>query len=642
MQSHVDHGRGNRGRALALFALAALLLAGLAASPAAAQSKTLQWQRLDTDITVLLNGDLEIVETNIIYFTSGSFSFGYRDIDLSRLDSVRDVRVTDDIGRPLRFEQSSDGNIFRIKYYFPTATRETRTFKLRYIVRGAVRYYEGGDQVYWAGVYADRNGFPVESARITVRLPDGATATIADAYGPQARVTGEGENLVVAEALTAIPSGQDFEIRVQFPHGIVQGQPSAWQAAFDRQREFEETVKPVINLIVLLVSLVILFGGPALAVVLWYTRGRDPDVGLIADYLNEPPAGITPGVAGTLVDEQADLQDVIATLVDLARRGVLVVEEQGKPNLAGLLTSRDWVFSRGPEFGSALAPHEQKLIKALGLRQKDSVSLSAMRNRFYTKIPGIRNALYNQLVAGGYYQRRPDRVRGAYAALATWLMVVTFVVGCLVVTVALDFTDVGLLLPIGLGATTLAFFIVSGQMPVRTRKGAEAKMRLEAFKRYLQNIEKYTNVQAATEQFEKYLPYAIAFGLDRTWISKFAAVNTPAPTWYVPYGRPRYHRPRGAATPAGAGGGSPLSDIGGAASADGGLSGLDRGLSQGLSSVNAGLTSMFSSVASTFVSTPAPPPGSSSGRSRSGGSRGWSGGGSFGGGSSGRGGGGFG
>ncbi len=641
MRSQVNRARGNRGRLLALFVLAALLFIGLAASPVAAQTRTLEWQRLDTDITVLLNGDVEIVETNVIHFTSGSFSFGYRDIDLSRLDSVRDVQVTDEAGQPLRFEQSTDGSTLRIKYYFPTATRETRTFNLRYTVRGALRYYEAGDQVYWAGVYADRNGFPVQAARITVRLPDGATADIADTYGPPARVTGEGENLVVAEALRAIPSGQDFEIRVQFPHGIVKGQPSAWQAAFDRQREFEETVKPVNNLIVLLVSLLLLFGGPALAVALWYTRGRDPDVGLIADYLNEPPAGITPGVAGTLVDEQADLRDVIATLVDLARRGVLVMEEQGQPNQAGLLTARDWVFSRGPQFDSPLLAHEQKLIEALGLRQNDSVSLSALRNRFYMKIAGINDVLYNQLVAGGYYQRRPDQVRGAYASLATVLMVVTFIVGCLAMTFLIDLADTALLLPMGLGATALAFFIVSGQMPVRTRKGAEARMRLEAFKRYLQNIEKYTNVQAATEQFEKYLPYAIAFGLDRTWISKFAAVDTPAPTWYVPYGRPRYYGPRGPAMPAGAGGSSPLSDVGGAATAGGGLGGLDRGLSQGLSNINSGLTAMFSSVASTFVSTPAPPPGSSSGRA-GGSSRGWSGGGSFGGGSSGRGGGGFG
>jgi len=634
---------GNRvwsgSRAPALLALAALLLAALAASPAAAQAKTIEWQRLDTDITLLPNGDLEIVETNVIRFVSGTFTFGYRDIDLSRLDAISNIRVTDETGGALRFERSSDGSIARIKYYFPPASQETRTFKLFYTVRGAVRYYEDGDQVYWAGVYADRNGFPVRAARITLRLPEGVVATIADAYGPPATVTGQGESLIVAEALSAIPSGQEFEIRAQFPHGLIQGRPSAWQAAFDRQRAFEETVKPTIDLIVLLISLALLFGGPALAAVLWYTRGRDPDVGLIADYLNEPPAGVTPGVAGTLVDERADLQDVIATLVDLARRGILIMEEQGKPNQAGLLTGRDWVFWSGPEFGARLAPHEQKLIEGLGLTGANSVSLSAMRNRFYAKLPGIQSALYDQLVAGGYYQRRPDTVRNVYTGLASALMVLTLIVGCVAMTILTDLTSFALLLPFGLGATTLAFLVIAGQMPVRTRKGAEARMRLLAFRRYLQNIEKYTNVQAASEQFEKYLPYAVAFGLDRTWISKFAAVNTPAPTWYVPYGRPRYYGPRGPAMPAG--GGSPLSDIGGAANAGGGLSGLDRGLSQSLSNINSGLTAMFSSVASAFVSTPAPPPGSSTGRSF-GGSRGWSGGGSFGGGSSGRGGGGFG
>ncbi|MCS7061886.1 MAG: DUF2207 domain-containing protein [Anaerolineae bacterium] len=624
-----------RRRPVVLIILALLAVLGSIAAPALAQTKTLEWQRLDTDITVQINGDLDIVETNVIHFTSGTFSFGYRDIDRDRIESIENVRVTDETGQPLRVEVTSDSDVVRIKYFFPLASREVRTFKLYYTVRGALRYYEGGDQVYWAGVYADRNGFPVQAARITVQLPEGVTAQLVDVYGPPARVTGEGESLVVAEAVEPIPSGQELEIRVQFPHGIVQGQPAAWQAEFDRQRAFEETAKPVLNVLLLLVSLLLLFGGPALAVVLWYVKGRDPHVGLIADYLSEPPADISAALAGTLVDERADLRDVIATLVDLARRGVLIMEEQGKLNQAGLLTNRDWLFARGPQFGSPLAPHEQKLIEALQLTQKESIALSSMRNRFYVHLPAITDALYGQLVAQGYYQRRPDHVRGAYTALATVLMVATFFLCSVGGVFLFEVSDAGFLLPIGLGVTALAFYLVAAQMPVRTRKGAEAKMRLEAFKRYLQNIEKYTDLSTAAEQFEKYLPYAIAFGIDRSWVSKFAAVDAPAPTWYVPYGRPRSVGPRTAASPAA--GGSPLSDVGGAASASGGLSGLDRGLSQGLAGMNAGLTSMFSSAASIFASAPA----SSSSGSR-GGSTGWSGGGSFRGGSSGRGGGGFG
>ncbi len=109
--------------------------------------------------------------------------------------------------------------------------------------------------------------------------------------------------------------------------------------------------------------------------------------------MNEPPPGIAPGVAGTLIDERADMRDIIATLIDLARRGILVMEEQGSKNAASLFVSRDWTFSRGASFGSQLAPHEQKLVEALGLHATDSVKLSSMRNKLYNKIGDLNSAL---------------------------------------------------------------------------------------------------------------------------------------------------------------------------------------------------------------------------------------------------------
>jgi hypothetical protein len=664
-------------RALITGAVALAAALGLSDGGARAETKTLLWLRMDSEIEVRANGDLRVTETNVIQFTSGTFTFGYRDIDLSRMTGVADVQAFDG-DQPLQVETSTDGGVYRIQYLFQPARDETRTFVIRYTARGAVRYYQDGDQVFWAGVYADRFGFPVQASKITVRLPAGVTATVVDAYGPESSVVGQGESIVAAEALEPIPSGMDFEIRVQVPPGLLGGRPADWQAGFDVQREYDENTRPAVNAIVLLVSLLLLFGGPALAAVLWYTRGRDPQVGLVADYLNEPPPGIAPGIAGVLVDERADLQDTIATLIDLARRGILVMEEQGSANAAGLVVSRDWKFSRGESFGAPLAPHEQKLVDALGLVKDESASLSQLRNRFYRQIGGLNNALYDQLVAGGFYQRRPDQVRGTYGTIASLLLVLTFIGGCLALLVLAAFSDFALLPGLGLAATTTAFYAVAGQMPVRTRQGAEARMRLEAFKRYLQNVEKYTDLKAATDQYEKYLPFAVAFGLDRTWTQKFAAVDAPAPVWYVPYGRPRPFGPRGmtpgasSAQPgtlpglAGAGGG--LGDVSGAARAPGGgLAGLDQALTGGLSSINAGLTSMFSSVANAFVSQPAPPPSSSGGGGGSGGgmrwggsassrgsrswssggsssrsSRSWSGGGRSSGGSSGRGRGGFG
>jgi uncharacterized membrane protein YgcG len=585
------------------------------------------------------NGDLRIVETNVINFISGSFSFGYRDINTSRLTDIRDIQVTEN-GQPLEFETSQPENdIFRIKYYFSPASNEERTFLIAYTVVGATRYYPEGDQVYWTAVYPDRNGFAVLNSRVTVTLPQGATATKAEAYGVRASVTGVGESTVVAVAQEPIESGQSFEVRVQFPHGIISGQAPPWQAAYDQQRAYEETTKPTIDLIFLLVGLVILFGGPALAVLLWYRRGRDPNVGLVAEYLNEPPPGIPPGVAGTLSDEKADLQDVIATLVDLGRRGVLTMQETGSANRYGLIYDRDWMFSRGPNYGTALKPFESRLLDALDLTRRDQRELSDLKYKFYSRIGGIKNALYDQLVQDGYYTRSPEQTRGAYSALGV-LMVVLTIVGIVIAIVLSSFTSTALCVPVALAVTTVFFFVIAQAMPARTRKGADIKMRVEAFKRYLQNIEKYTDLKTATDLFDKYLPYAIAFGIDRTWINKFSSVDAPMPPWYIPYGP--YYGYGGGWQTAGGGGvpvGTGVGDIGGAAHAPVSVEGMNKSLSSGLAGMNAGLSAMFASVASTFVSVPAP---KSSGGGWSGGGGGWSGGGGGGGGGSGGGGGGFG
>src|SRR5690606_26415589 len=108
----------------------------------------------------------------------------------------------------------------------------------------------------------------------------------------------------------------------------------------------------------------------------------------------------------------------------------------------------------------------------------------------------------------------------------------------------------------------------------------------DAFRNYLQNIETYQNMDEAGELFEKYLPYATAFGLDRTWIRKFSGVpHTPIPRWYVPYGYGPYYGGYGRPTTSGgSGGGAPA--LPSLDSAAGSMAG-------GLESMSAGLTRML-------------------------------------------------
>ena len=629
-------------------ALLLLLTLFVALSPAHAQSKSLEWLRLDADITVMPNGDLQIAETNVINFTNGSFSFGYRDINMARITDVTNITVEED-GQQLETEVvNTENNTLRIKYYFLTpASDEQRTFILHYTVVGATRYYEGGDQVFWSVVYADRNGFPVRNSTGIVRLPNGATATNAEAYGARADVKGLNESVVIANALEPIPSGNIFEVRVQFPHGIITGSAPPWQQEFDQQRDYDEKVKPTINLFTLLISALVAIGGPALAIVLYNTKGRDPNVGLVAEYLSEPPA-IEPGLAGTLIDEKADMQDVIATLVDLARRGVLKMAEAPTSELGGLITTNNWVFSQGEKFDQALKPFEARLVSGLGIANGDK-SLSGLRNKFYTNVPKIQSDLYDALVKEGFYNHAPNATRSSYQALAVGIAVLAVIAFC-VSTILSVFTDFAICIPFGLGLTAVVFFIIAGKMPARTRKGAEMMMRVAAFKRYMENVEKYTDLQASKDLFDKYLPFAIAFNLDRSWMNKFAKVDAPVPPWYIPMwgpGRGGYCGGGPVVGPTAKGGGSlgniGAGDVSDAARTGGGIEGMSKGLAGGIAGMSTGLSSMFDQVGSTFTSRPQPQSSPSTGGWSSGHSGGgWSGGGGGGGGSSGGGGGGFG
>ena len=49
------------------------------AGVAQAQDKTLYWQRYDVDITVQQSGDMRVVETQELVFTSGTFRYGQRE-----------------------------------------------------------------------------------------------------------------------------------------------------------------------------------------------------------------------------------------------------------------------------------------------------------------------------------------------------------------------------------------------------------------------------------------------------------------------------------------------------------------------------------------------------------------------------------
>lgn len=612
-------------RILPLLLLFFILL--LQPKSSAAQTKSFYWERFDVDITLLENGDMHIVETQTLNFSGAPFTYGYGTIytgSNGNNDSIIDVSVRDENGSykesssnaERTFEVSRSSSEVDIYWYFePTVGR--RTFQFAYTVVGGIQvgsFEEGdGDQIFWKAIPPDHPSW-IEAGQVIIHLPEGVQPQINSNTGDYlaaAYIDGEetdrvqirvGDNgrTITYDLLTALATDQQLEVRTQFPHGILDIETPQWQK---RAQQAD-----LISLVVLVIALLALVGGPLLVLLLWYARGRDPEMGIIVpEYITEPPNDLPPAVVGTLVDEKADMRDIISTLLDLSQRGYMTITE-GQNN--------NFTFARTDKSDGDLRPFEQRFLKDV-FRGKEERSLNSLRYKFADKLPKLRKLLYEELVTDGLVPRSPETVRNSYGCFS-FLVIGGAVLSFIAIPAVLGADIATAVCPsFAIGLTGIAFLIVSRYMPAKTQKGTEAAAQWQAFKHYLQNIDEYRNLEEAGDIFEKYLAYATAFGLERTWIRKFTAVpTTPVPTWYHPYMYGGYHRGRR---------GQPTSMSGGGMSTPS-LEGMSGSLTGGLEGMSKGLTRMLSSTNTIMKSTP-PSTSSSGGRSSGGFSGGFSGGG---------------
>jgi hypothetical protein len=307
----------------------------------------------------------------------------------------------------------------------------------------------------------------------------------------------------------------------------------------------------------------------------------------------EPPDNLTPGECGALVDSAVALRCITATITDLSVQGYLRIEQKALTDTTGNHT--DYIFHLTKpltELGK-LKPHEREVMTSLftstnpllmlslavkGLEQAhvasgnkmadsignkmlssmlsgveakakeasdqyqalsgtsdgvlESVALSDLQQeQFSMRLPRIRNAIFNRLVAGGYYASRPDWIRINYGVSGVFLGLVMAVAGWFLAST----TKIEPLALIGIGAFTGAIVLGFGFfLPARTRAGTQLLAKVLGFREFLVRVEKdqIERLEKTPELFEKYLPYAMALAVENRWTQTFGNITVPPPKWY--------------------------------------------------------------------------------------------------------------
>ena len=518
-----------RPRRSILLSLAFVL--GVCISPLAAQDRSLAIRGFDARIVVRPDGMVDVTETITAEFT-GSWNGLYRSIPVDYRTPqglgwtlrVEVLGATDEQGRALRIETSRDRHFLKTKIWVPGALDVTRTIVLRYQAPNGLRFFEDHDELYW-NVTGDEWDIPIGMATARIELPPGATGLRSTAFtgvygstAASAKITTEGRVLRVATR-EPLEFREGLTVVVGWDKGLVAAPTNTEEALALAESNWPLVIPPLV------------FAGMLL---LWWKVGRDPS-NLPAVVQYEPPGGLTPAEAGTLIDESVDMRDITATIIDLAVLGHLRIEEREEKVFLGLWDRTEFVFhpTQPPEGTRPLVAHEQRVLAGIFDGHDGEIKLSDLKNEFYIELPGIRNAVYDRLKDRGLQRIRPDKVKHYWILAGIFFGLIVALVGGGPLAVRWSMAPMPFVLA-GI-VSGLIILLFAQIMPARTAAGARMLEKVRGFEEFLRRVEsdRFERVVRTPEMFERFLPYAMAFGVEAKWARAFRNIYTQPPTWYV-------------------------------------------------------------------------------------------------------------
>lgn len=474
-------------------------------------------RNFNSRITISQDGTIDVVET-IHYDFGGQQRHGIiREIPKTKFNQEGKefilgfelLSVMGGNGEPLTFRDESVKRKFTVR--IGDADRYVtgqRTYKIHYRVSGALTYFSNHDELYW-NITGNEWPVPIASAEAVISFPADVnlseikyTGYTGERGSREQNVRFQTQGRTLTAAAEKLGASQGLTVAVEFPPDTVEYLPA------EEMVDFIDTVPGRIVIIGFMVAgffwyLVL----PVWIVIKWFKKGRDPKVFEPISAWFEPPKSekgreLTPAETGTVIDEKVGFKELTSTIVHLAQRGYLVISEEKKNDFT-LKKNKDY------EDGTGLQPFERTLLEGFF---EDGDEIRLKKAKLVTPVKNAEKQIYEQVVEEGFFPDNPNKIRTRYTILSF----------------AGLFTFNILLLISGL--------VFGRNMPKKTVKGAEAASLAQSLKNFLVSQKEQLKFQADKQMmFEKLLPYAIAFGVEKIWAKRFADIKMEQPSWNRTY-----------------------------------------------------------------------------------------------------------
>lgn len=442
-------------------------------------------------------------------------------------------------------------------------------YVITYTMRDVITFADVGGKPYphdeW---YWNVNGTDWQQPFGTVKARIHMSRELADKLLPDAVCyTGEYESTDSDCTISYDTSNADVSVKADGSLGP--GENLSFVLAFQRGSFVPYQSHPLLGPTVVITSLIAAVVYPLTCFMIFYRRwlleGRDPQGRgtIVPEY--EPPKQLhSVAEAGIVLTKQLAPKYISAVVIDLCVRGYLKLYEEEKGKLFTKKTDYKLEIVKGT---SRLSTTDKAVVEALfgkGAAVGAQTNLSTHKNKLYSKMNGIKKDAVQRLVQAKYFPNDPDKQKKRAIGYNLRLAALAFVgiaIGGVVLLGSLNsfvfegdlaqyYTQFIVLFVVGSTVvliTAIWFGAASakrseaGVAMVEYLKGLEMYMKMAEADRiaFLQSVSGAERIDTTDNQqlvklYEALLPYAMLFGIDKSWAKQFADLygTDQSPTWY--------------------------------------------------------------------------------------------------------------
>lgn len=485
-------------------------------SMAAQSGKSYSADRFDVDIIAQRDRSLLVRETVVFRFQGGPFSFVFRELPTDHTDGITGIVAGVD-GEPWpegtgpgQVEITGNDPIVVTWHLSPTADT-VQSFTLSYQALGVVRQTQASDVLDWQAL-PDEYDYDIAASRVTVSYPaDMMQLTAPEVLTGKADTTADDGQAIFTQG--NLSSGNPLVIRLNFAPGSFSNEPPLWQ--------MEQAAQNSYAWIWFVAAAIVLLGG--LAAFIRAARPYSRSVPKATIYLYKPPLELSPALAGYLADTAVGWQHGLATLFELAARGLIEIEQ-----------TREKSAFRSPEFDVTLLErpeglkfHEQALLDLLFTDKKgvehNVITLSEIgklvtSSRWQQFTDVLRDEADLEGLTDDNAKARGKQIIGWGAAL----LIVSLLLVLPTFLLRGTFGAWPLVAVASVALVGLVGILVGAGMSPLSEKGYAYATAFEPFRQLLKDVATdKTNLPDPT-YYETYLPYAAAYGIAEPWVKEQA------------------------------------------------------------------------------------------------------------------------